>query len=36
VVDGDIEHLGPKYLSFMPAAAEIEEAGPDAGVEYLG
>jgi hypothetical protein len=32
----DIGHLDPKYLSFMPAEAEVEEAAPDAGAEYLG
>ncbi len=32
----DIEHLDPKYLSFMPTAAEVEGAAPDAGAEYLG
>lgn len=32
----DIGHLGPKYLSFMPAAEEVEEASADAGAEYLG
>ncbi len=30
----DVDHLGPKYLSFMPD--RVEASAPDVGAEYLG
>lgn len=32
----DIDHLGPKYLSYMPSTPAVAEPASDTGAEYLG